>query len=222
MKKRGTSRFLSVLLTLCVALSVASVSANAEDQVFTDVPEGAWYFDAVNYSYMWGLMNGTGDDKFEPNANLNRGMIVTILYRYEGEPGVAGLDNPFTDVPEGTWYTDAVKWAAANNIVNGYGDGRFGPNDAVTKEQMALLVYRIGESGGMMPPTMGAGRDFRDLATVNDWAYDAVSKLNDMGVFVNLPGENFRPNIPATRAEVASILYRYIVIMSAVNDGFSG
>ena len=221
MKKRIISTLLSLILTLCMLLSITSVSASSESY-FTDVADDAWYSDAVNFLYYWEVMNGTGDNKFSPDATLTRDMVATILHRREGEPSMSGVDNPFSDVPEGTWYTDAVKWAYYNNIVTGYGDGRFGPTDAVTKEQLALLLYRTGVESGTMPSAFGEGRDFKDLAKVNDWAYEAVSALNGLGVFVNLQGDYFNPQAAATRAEVASILYRYIVIMTAANDGYSG
>jgi len=217
-KKTMRKKLLALLLTLCMLLSISAVAAGAE-QAFTDVSEDAWYSDAVNFCYYWNLMNGTGDNKFSPNTTLTRGMIVTILHRWEATPDASGLGNPFSDVPEGTWYTDAVKWAAANNIVNGYGDGKFGPNDPVTKEQLALLIYRISDGSGMILPDIDVGRYFDDIYKTSVWAYEAVSELNKWGVFVNLPGNSFGPQTPATRAEVASILYRYIIVMSAANDG---
>ena len=219
MKKYRTSRFLSVLLTLCMVLSITAVTASAEEQMFTDVSDDAWYSDAVNFCCNWGLMNGTGDDKFSPNATLTRGMIVTILHRWEGTPDASELDNTFSDVPDDIWYTDAVKWAAANDIVNGYGGDKFGPNDAVTKEQLAVLIFRLGTGYGEIPPEMNEGRDFKDLDSVSEWAAEAVNTLNDRGVFVNLPGDTFNPKAAATRAEVASVIYRYIVVIAAANDG---
>ena len=201
-----------------MALTIMPMAANAE-QIFTDVSEDAWYSDAVNFCYNWNLMNGTGNNQFSPNATLTRGMIVTILHRWEGTPDSSGIGNPFSDVPAGTWYTDAVKWAAANNIVNGYGDGKFGPNDAVTKEQLAVLIYRMGTESELLPPAIGEGIAFKDLDKVSDWAYEAVFTLNELGVFVNIPGINFGPQTSATRAEVASVLYRYVVLVAAANDG---
>jgi|GEM_PF-2383855 len=221
MKKHRTSRILSMILALCMVLSIAPLTVSAE-QIFSDVAEEVWYSDAVGYMYYWGLMNGMGDDQFAPGETLNRAMIVTILYRWEGEPDVSGLGNPFSDVPAGTWYTDAVKWASANDIVSGYGGGLFGPNDPVTKEQLAAIVYRVGEATGLLPPAIGAGVAFTDISDVSDWAYDAVSALNKLGVFFDIPSVRFGPQVPATRAEVACIVYRYIVITVAANDGWDG
>ena len=218
MKRRKTDKFLSTLLVVGMLLSITFVTASAE-QIFTDVSEDAWYSEAVYFCKNWNLMNGTGDEQFSPDATLTRAMIVTILYRWEATPDVSELENPFSDVPEDMWYTDAVKWAVANEIVNGYGDGTFGPDDAVTKEQVAVFIYRASESSGMVLPDMDASRDFDDLHEVSDWADKEVTKLNEWGVFVSLPDTNFSPQRPATRAEVASILYRYVIVLTAANDG---
>jgi hypothetical protein len=152
-------------------------------------------------------MIGTTDDQFSPNTSLSRAMIVTILYRHGGEPSIAGLDNPFSDVASNAWYTDAVKWAVKEGIVTGYGDGTFGPNDPVTKEQLAALVYRTQLSSGTTLPNVPANsKAYTDLDTVSNWAKDPVNALNAQGIFQDLPGNSFNPQTPATRAEVASML----------------
>ena len=221
MKKNTISSFLSIFLALCMVLPIASmnVTANAQ-QLFTDVREDAWYYEAVDFCCdNWSLMEGTGNNQFSPNATLTRSMIVTILYRWEGSPDISGLSNSFPDVPENTWYTNAVKWAAANNIVTGYSNGKFGPNDAVTKEQLAVLFYRLGEGSTQLPPAISAGVSFKDMNQVGDWSYEAVSTLNKLGLFMDIPSDRFGPQTPATRAEVASILYRYVIVVFAANDG---
>jgi hypothetical protein len=176
---------------------------------FKDVVNSAWYYDAVMYVFEEGLMIGTADDMFSPNVNLARATIVTILYRLEGEPSVTGLPNPFDDVAEGVWYADAVKWGAANGIVKGYGDGRFGPNDPITKEQLAALIYRTQQSNGKAPPDILMDHDWPDWDKIGDWAKNAVNVLTIQGLFRDIPGGSFNPQTPAARAEVASILYRY-------------
>ena|GEM_PF-1928098 len=193
--------------------TVLKTFSYTEEFSFIDVSANAWYFDAVNFCYNFNLMNGTEKDRFSPNATLTRGMIVTILYRLNDTPDMSELKNPFSDVPEYTWYTNAVKWASANNIVNGYGDSKFGSNDAVTKEQLAVIIYRMGEESGKMPPAIGRGVSFKDIYDVSDWAYEAVSTLNKLGMFMDIPSSNFSPQTPATRAEVASILYRYVAVV---------
>ena len=177
---------------------------------FTDVPASAWYFNAISHVYAKGLIVGTAADKFKPDIDLSRAMIATILYRNAGEPSVSGLSNPFSDVPGNTWYTNAVKWAAANDIVLGYGGGKFGPDDPVTKEQLAALITRTQQSSGKIPPNINAGKTFSDAGKISEWAKAAVNALSDQGVFRDIPGSSFNPQTPATRAEVASMLYRWL------------
>ena len=177
---------------------------------FADVDPGDWYYDAVQYVYSAGLMLGTAGDAFAPEATLTRAMLVTVLYRLEGEPSVADLPNPFGDVPEGEWYTDAVVWAAANGIVYGYGDGRFGPGNPITKEQLAAIIHRTQQAKGDTPPDIVAGHEWTDWGEVSEWAKASVAALTAQGVFLDIPGEAFGPQTPATRAEIASVLYRYL------------
>lgn len=109
---------------------------------FSDVSSGDWFYEAIRYMTQNGLMNGTGNGTFAPNATITRGMLVTILYRLDGEPAVSGTC-PFTDIPSGSYCEKAATWAAANGIISGYGDGHFGPNDAVTREQLAAILMRF-------------------------------------------------------------------------------
>ena len=184
---------------------------NTSDNPFRDIEDGAWYSAAAADMYDRGLMIGTDEDSFEPNGTLTRAMFLTIIYRLAGEPSVDGLSNPFTDVPDDIWYTDAVTWGAENDIVLGYGDGRFGPNDPVTKEQLAVLVYRTEQANQQIPPNVpGEHKAFTDANSVSPWAQPAVNALNDQGIFGDLPGTSFGPQSPAIRAEIASMLYIYL------------
>ncbi|MCL1794304.1 MAG: S-layer homology domain-containing protein [Oscillospiraceae bacterium] len=193
-------------------IEVVPITPEMPVNPFEDVKGTDWFIDDIIYIYNSGLMIGTSADPmlFEPNSDVTRGMMVTILYRIEGEPDASGLDNPFDDVPDDEWYTDAVKWGAQNGIVLGYGDGNFGPNDPVTKEQAAALVYRLQQAKGITPNTSG-GVDFVDMDDVSDWAVESVETLNAQGLFDNIPGDSFNPQKPATRAEIASILHKYFV-----------
>ena len=177
---------------------------------FDDVKNEDWFFDSVMYVYGKGLMIGTADDKFSPAMTLTRAMVVTILYRHAGEPDVTGLTNPFPDVKEGMWYTDAIKWAAANGIVTGYNTGNFGPEDAIKNQQLAALIYRLQESTGKFLPDIMADHVYADFIKVSDYAKAAVNKLTMQGVFRDIPKEDnmFNPTGNATRAETAAILYR--------------
>jgi hypothetical protein len=128
----------------------------------------------------------------------------------EGEPDVTGLNNPFADVKEDVWYTDAIKWGADKGIVLGYSPDTFGPNDPVTKEQLAALIYRTQQANDKFPPDILADYEWPDWDKIADYAKSPVNALTMQGVFRDIPGTNFNPRTPATRAEVASILYRWL------------
>jgi hypothetical protein len=177
---------------------------------FSDVSEKSWYNEAVAYVYTNGLMLGTSDDMFGPEGALTRAMIVTILYRDAGEPDVSELSNSFEDVEDDTWYSNAVKWAVDNGVVLGYGNGKFGPDDQVTKEQAAAIIYRIQQSTGLAPVDILMDREYPDWDKISDWAKSPVNALTMQGVFRDIPGDEFRPQDAATRAEIACILYRYL------------
>lgn len=177
---------------------------------FTDVIEGAWYYDDVRYVYENGLMTGTSADKFSPESALTRGMIVTILYRHAGEPDVSGLTNPFGDVAEGQWYTNAVKWAADNGIVDGYGNGRFGPDDNITRQDLAVILVRCADFAGIGLSVARAYPGFSDDADMAGYAKGAVERLFKAGVINGKTGNLFDPQGQAARAETAAMLHRML------------
>ena len=190
---------------------------NPEEQMgtsrnFLDVTSSAWYYDAVQYVCENGLMNGTSETAFSPDTATTRGMIVTILHRLEGEPeafndGFSG----FTDVVSGQYYTDAVAWAAANDIVNGYGDGRFGPNDPITREQMAAILYRHAEYKGY-DVSVSAGfslSQFADATDISSYAVNALRWANAEGLVNGVNADTLNPKGNSTRAQLAVILMRF-------------
>jgi len=180
---------------------------------FTDVKAGAWYDSDVLYMWQHGLMNGTSATQFSPNSRVKRGMIVTVLYRMEGEPDVSELDNPFTDVADGMYYTNAVIWAAANEIVRGYGNNRFGPNDDVTREQLATMLYRYQEYKGEMAPDVNEARVFADAGKISGFAAEPVATLVKQGIINGKNNNMFDPKGNATRAEYAAMLHRYLLTL---------
>jgi hypothetical protein len=179
---------------------------------FKDVRENDWFYGAVQYVYTQKLMIGTAADTFSWDKSLTRAMIVTVLYRLSGSPETGGYGNPFKDVKDGLWYTDAVKWASATGIVLGYGNGRFGTDDPVTNEQLATLIYRIQQYSGYAPPVSENENKYLDWHKVSVWASTAADTLLAQGVFSDLPGTAFNPQSPAIRAGIASILYRYATL----------
>ena len=176
---------------------------------FADVSSSDWFYNDVRYVYEKGIMDGTGADRFSPNAPLTRAMIVTILYRMDGSPSVSGSSD-FTDVAAGKWFAKAVAWAAANGIVNGYGDSLFGPNDPVTREQLAAILYRYAVYGGMTAVTLEENLgSFADTAQLSAYAIQAMNWAVGQGL-INGSGSNLVPKAQATRAQVAAIIHRYL------------
>lgn len=174
---------------------------------FIDVPANIWYRNAVQYVYENGIMSGTSDITFSPDMATTRGMIVTILYRLEGMPKT-GTANGFTDVPVGAYYEDAVAWASANNIVSGYGNGLFGPEDKVTREQMAVIIYNYHKAMGKDVSNIEGMRiyEFTDYESISDWAVTAVRYCLNAGIFNGNADGTLNPKGNVTRAELAVII----------------
>lgn len=176
---------------------------------FGDVTVSDWFYDDVRYVYANGIMDGTSSDRFAPNAPLTRAMIVTILYRMDGSPAMSGASD-FKDVDSNKWFAKAVAWAAANGIVNGYGSGLFGPNDPVTREQLAAILYRYAVYGGMTAVTLEENLGgFADTAQLSAYAIQAMNWAVGQGL-INGSGSNLVPKAQATRAQVAAIIHRYL------------
>ncbi len=199
-----------------VTVTPTFVKTNATDETkdpaavkrFSDVASGAWYAEYITYVTENALMNGYDDGRFGPNDQTTRAQIVTVLYRLEGEPATRS-SNSFSDVSAGgQYYSSAVAWAAINNIVNGYEDGRFGPNDNVTREQIAAILYRYATYKGYDTENAGSIANFSDAAKVSSWANTAISWAVGEGL---MNGDNgaLRPQGNATRAEIAALLMRF-------------
>lgn len=175
---------------------------------YNDVTAGDWFTPDVIYVTLTGLMNGTGDG-FSPNNNINRAQLVTVLYRMAGEPEVTG-ENPFTDVPDGQWYTDAVLWAAENGITDGTSETTFSPNNPLTREQMATFFYRFAnfEAGEPIEVT-GDLSGYTDADLVADYAVDAMTWAVGEGVISGIGNNTLAPDNTASRAQMATVLTRY-------------
>ena len=175
---------------------------------FTDVAEDAWYKEAVDYVYANGLMSGTSATTFAPSTQLSRAMMVQILYNLEEQP-VVTESAAFTDVAADAWYADAVNWAAGEGIVSGYGNGKFGPDDLITREQMANMLYYYAQYKGYDVSAGGELSSFTDGASTSGWAAEAVQWAVGSGLLSGKGGGVLDPQGTATRAEVASILMRF-------------
>ncbi len=174
--------------------------------VFGDVQNNAWYSEAIAYVYNKGMMNGT-EKGFEPNSATTRAMIVTMLHRLNGT-SAAGLAG-FADVAGGQWYSEAVAWAAANGVVNGYSDTKFAPNEEITREQLAAILYRYAQFKGLDVSAKGDLSGFADGAAVSGWAQEAMQWAVGAGLLNGNADGTLAPAAGATRAEVAMILMRF-------------
>ena len=175
---------------------------------FGDVAESSWYCDAVRYAYDNGLINGVSDTAFAPASRLTRGMLVTLLYRMEKEPAAKG-GNVFSDVEADSWYADAVAWSAANGLVEGYEDGAFRPDNAITREQMALILYRYAALKGYDTDAKGDMSVFADGEQVSPWAAEAMTWAVGEQLLSGKGNGVLDPTGTATRAEVAQILMNF-------------
>ena len=181
---------------------------------FPDVTEGDWFYDAVRCAYENGLMDGVGDSLFAPNSQTTRAQLVTILYRLAGEPEPGG-DSGFSDVAAGTWYTDAVAWAAQNGIVNGVSDTEFAPGDDITREQLAAILYRYAACQGYDVSQRADLSGFGDASSISGYAQEALSWAHAQGLVLGFEDGSLRPQGTASRAQIAAVLMRFLAAVSA-------
>ena len=183
---------------------------------FLDVSEGDWFYDAVRYVYEKGLMAGTSENTFGPNVITNRGMIVTILYRLAGSPDIEDENwgYPYVDVDANAYYGTAVYWARLNGIASGYSDERFGPDDAITREQLAVMLYRFAKAQGHDVTAQADLSGYTDADQISGFAREAMSWASAEGLINGTSGSTLSPDSSATRAQVAVILMRFASIIT--------
>ena len=208
----GTYTFNMPSERVTVAASFVAIpdSETGEDDgtlPFADVASGDWYYAAVQYAYDNGLMAGTSTAAFSPDLAVTRGMMVTILYSLEGTPEAASAG--FTDVADGQWYAAAVNWAASNGIVSGYGDGVFGPNDTITREQMAAILYRYAQYKGCDVTASADLSGYADVDQISSYALTAMQWANAEGLISGTSATALSPDGPATRAQAAAIFMQF-------------
>ena len=192
-----------------VGVSYVKATETPSKTKFNDVSANDWFASAVDYVTGKGMMNGTADNTFSPKANTTRGMVVTVLYRLENQPSTSAAS--FTDVDSGAYYANAVAWANANGIVSGYGSGKFGPNDKVTREQLAAILYRYAQ---YKKYDVSVGEDtnilsYNDAQSISSYAIPAIQWACGAGVVTGKSGSKLDPKGNATRAEVAAMLMRF-------------
>lgn len=189
-------------------VAVCGGSVNCPVHAFSDLKADSWYHDGLHFCLENGLIEGVSDDKFAPQENITRAQLVFALWKLEGSP-VADCAIDFSDVAEGQWYTEAIRWATSQNLVNGYGNGKFGVDDALTREQFATVLYRYAYYEGRYLNFDGDLTLFADGAQVSDYAVRALQWACGEGLIQGVSSEKLDPQGTATRAQAATILYRF-------------
>jgi hypothetical protein len=176
---------------------------------FSDVDGSKWYREGIDYVLMAGLFNGTSDTTFEPDTDMTRAMLVTVLWRLENEPN-STLADLFSDIASGIWYTEPVAWAAENGIVEGYDPDTFGPYDPITREQMAVILYRYASLKGYVTTAAADLSAFSDTGDTSGWAMTAMEWAVAEGLINGVSNTSLNPAGNASRAQVATILMRFV------------
>ena len=208
---RSATRFTFTMPGGKVTVEASFVREGGQPQVpqttFADVPASAWYYNAVEYVYENGLMSGVSGGRFAPDDTLTRAMLVQTLYAMEGRPASASAG--FADVASGDWYASAVNWAAANGVVSGVSETGFGPNNALTREQLALILYRFAQYKGYDVTGTSDLAAYADGSSVSGWAAEAMGWAVDAGLISGVGGNQIAPTGTASRAQVAQILMNF-------------
>lgn len=209
------------LLSLCLigALTLTSTPAFAADAQtqplpFADVAAEDWFYDAVAFAYDAGIMTGVNESAFAPDAATTRAMIASVLYRLAGSPDLSGeiLGYPYADVPGDTWYAMPIYWARLHNIMNGYSASQFGPNDPITREQLAATLYKYAAYTGIDLSARADLSSYSDAPSISAWAIDAMRWANAESLISGITTTTLAPSANATRAQVAAIFQRYLAL----------
>lgn len=208
----GQYTFIMPSGTVTVKSFFVPQNAPAESISFTDVSDSAWYADAVYYVANRGLMSGTEPGVFSPDETFTRAMTAQVLYAMEGKPNIGTIN--YGDVTFEDWYCDAVAWASAKRIMTGYGEGRFGPNNSITREQVALIFLNYANLHEYKISTAGDLSAFPDGDSVSSWATQAVTWAVGAGILSPREGNLLAPGEPATRAEIAQSLMQFCEVVA--------
>ena len=191
-----------------VTIEVTFREIGPEPLPFTDVPSDAWYIDGVRYVYTHHIMNGTSPTTFSPSTPVSRGMIVQILYNLAGQPEVEG-GHDFSDVPAGYWSEKAIIWAVQNGVVGGYGDGTFGPDDTLTREQLAVVLFNYANAMGYDTTARRDLSGFDDVTQAQDWARTPLEWAYAEHLITGTSGTTMSPTGQSSRAQIAVIMMRF-------------
>ena len=211
-RDRGNGKYTFAMPRSRTTVEAVFTEIMPESLPFVDVPAGAWYESAIRYVYENGLMTGTSTTTFSPDVVTTRAQIVTILWRMAGSPVVNYLMD-FSDVSADAYYTEAVCWAASESIIGGYGNGKFGPNDPVIREQFAVILYRYKQKqGGGFTGAWALPLEYEDADQVSAWAYEPLCWMTMKGIIAGTSSTTLSPQGQATRAQTAAMLMRFLEI----------
>lgn len=206
---RKICRMFFLVLTSIILLFNLSPCGLAIDNVYEDISQDDWYYTDVLYAYQYGLMNGIGNGKFGPELSVTRGMFVTILYRMEGEPSASGVIQ-YTDVDKNAYYENPISWATEYGIVDGVGSNRFAPDEPLTREQFATVIYRYAaKKGHDVSKRSVTLESYSDFNQISSYAREALSWANAEGLISGVSANIIKPSGMATRSQTAAILHRY-------------
>ena len=205
-------KLLSLALALGLSVSILATSVSAAEMPFQDVKPNDWFYGAVEHVYENDIMHGFDPATFAPNTNITRGMFATVLYRWAGANISPDTANPFSDVTDSIYYHDPIIWAADGGIIDGYGDGRFGPDDNLTREQMVTILYRYAKLIGNVEfgeDNHQAITSFADGEQVNSWALPAMNWALREAIIQGIGNNMLAPKSFATRAQVAQLIFKF-------------
>lgn len=214
-------KILSLILSAAMVATATIVPVSAADvKDFADVAANSWYYDSVKFVAERDYMNGTSATTFSPDNNMTRAMFVTVMARVAGAQTDNSATTEFTDVPSGQWYTGAVQWGVEKGLVQGHGDGTFGTNDPITRQDTAVLAERFlkwySEATGLTPETGSKVDSFTDASSISDYAKDSVEYCRQIGLLTGYEDGSFKPLKSITRAEAATILKRMTFLAEGV------
>ncbi len=219
MKRKVSTILLALVLVLALLPTGTLAESGAWVPTFEDVASSSWYYSDVQYAVQSGLMEGVSDKSFAPDAEISRAMLIEVLYRLDGSKK-AEKPAKFTDIDSSALYCDAAQWAGANGVVIGYGDGVFGPEDNVTREQMAAIFQRYAKYKGRNTDNAADISAYTDASQISDWAKNAMGWAIYGGLINGTDSSTLSPEDFATRAEAAAVLKRYVNGATLEKRGF--
>lgn len=199
-------------MTYAILEGPCTLEVRYNAKAFKDVPEGSWYEDAVEFVSSHNLFLGTAESEFSPEEPMNRAMMATVLWRVQSLEDLQTVGD-FSDVPDGAWYAEGVAWAESAGIINGYGDGTFGPLDSITRGQMVLMLYRFAQYVGMEVTGRADLSGYADAVEVEDWYKDAMEWAVSSGIIFGSDENRLNPNAEASRTEIATVIERLVRLM---------